>query len=118
MTAEENAMRARRWFTEGWTGNFGLADGLFSADLHTNGKQVSPEGAVRTVRNRLTGFPDLQVSLEELVSVDDTVVVRLVWRGTHLGPYSGVPPTGKSVEVITIAIWRFQDGQFSNIWPS
>jgi len=44
------------------------------------------------------------------------VVMHVVWHGTHLGPYSGVPPTGKSVEVITIAIWRFQEGKVVENW--
>jgi hypothetical protein len=32
---------ARRWFTEGWTGNLALADEIFSQELRTNGVHVS-----------------------------------------------------------------------------
>ena len=116
MTTEANAMLARRWFTEGWTGNLDLADELFAADFTTNGKRVGPSGPKRNVTNRLTGFPDMQSSIEEQFSFDETVVIRLVWCGTHLGLYSGVPPTGKSVEVMTLAIWRFQEGKVVENW--
>ena len=32
---------ARRWFTEGWTGNIALADDLFSEDVRTNGSWLA-----------------------------------------------------------------------------
>jgi hypothetical protein len=35
---------ARRWFTEGWTGNIALADDLFSEDVRTNGVLVGMAG--------------------------------------------------------------------------
>ncbi len=37
--------------------------------------------------------------------------MTLIWRGTHAGPYGGVPPTGKPVEVRDSAIWHFGDGK-------
>ena len=116
MTTEANAMLARRWFTEGWTGNLDLADELFAANFTNNGRRVGPAGPKRNVMNRLTGFPDMQSSIEEQISLDETVVTRVMWRGTHRGLYSGVPPTGKAVEVMTIAIWRFQEGKVVENW--
>jgi predicted ester cyclase len=116
MTTEANAMLARRWFTEGWTGNLDLADNLFAADFTTNGKRVGPAGPKRNVMNRLTGFPDMQSSIEEQIALDDKVVTRVLWRGTHLGLYSGVPPTGKAVEVMALILWRFQEGKVVEDW--
>ena len=116
MTTEANAMLARRWFTEGWAGNLDLADDLFAADCTTNGKLVGSSGPKRNVANRLTGFPDMQSRVEEQISLDETVVTRVAWRGTHSGLYSGVPPTGKAVEVMTIAIWRFLEGKAVENW--
>jgi steroid delta-isomerase-like uncharacterized protein len=116
MSTEANAMLARRWFTEGWSGNLDLADDLFAADCTTNGKLVGSSGPKRNVANRLTGFPDMQSRIEQQFSLDDTVVTRLVWRGTHRGLYSGVPPTGKAVEVMSLALWRFQEGKVVEIW--
>ena len=31
-TSEQYMEIARRWFTEGWTGNLAMADGIFSED--------------------------------------------------------------------------------------
>ena len=110
-------MRAvRRWFTEGWTGSLDLAEQIFSPALRTNGIRVGIEGPKRNNRNRLVGFPDVKVDLQEIFEAGDRVVVRLVWTGTHTGEYSGVPPTGKSVRVPGLAVWRFENGKVVEIW--
>ena len=41
-------------------------------------------------------FPDLRHHVEDQVAADDTVVNRLLVRGTHRGDFQGIPPTGKS----------------------
>jgi hypothetical protein len=50
---------ARRWFTEGWTGNIVLADDLFSEDVRTNGVLVGVAGPKGRIQEQLAGFPDL-----------------------------------------------------------
>ncbi len=116
MTREQNVRAVRRWFTEGWTGSLDLAEEIFSPALRTNGILVGTDGPKRNNRNRLAGFPDVHVVLEDVIEVDDRVVVRLEWTGTHTGEYSGVPPTGKAVRVPGLAIWRFADGKVVEIW--
>ena len=51
-----------------------------------------------------------------MFALDDRVVVRPQWTGTHTGEYSGVPPTGKAVRVPGLAIWRFENGKVVEIW--
>lgn len=87
MSSEENTAKARRWFLEGWTGNFALADKIFAPGLVVNGEVVGPGGPTRNSANRLTGFPDLQTIVEEQVVSGDTVVSRVLFRGAHTGPY-------------------------------
>jgi len=43
-TSERYMAIARRWFTEGWTGNLAMADDIFSEDLRTNGVHVGVAG--------------------------------------------------------------------------
>lgn len=116
MTSEENVEAARRWFTDGWTGNLELAEEIFSPELRTNGVLVGREGPKRNNRNRLVGFPDVRVGIEEIFAAGDRVVIRILWSGTHTGEYSGVPPTGKAVRVPGIAVWRFSGGKVVEIW--
>lgn len=116
MTIEENARAVRRWFTEGWTGNLDLAEEIFSPALRTNGVLVGTDGPKQNNRNRLLGFPDVQAVIDDLIPVEDRVVVRLHWTGTHTGTYSGVPATGRVVRVPGLAIWRFEAGRVVEIW--
>jgi predicted ester cyclase len=44
------------------------------------------------------------------------LAVTLIWRGTHTGPYGGVPATGTPVEVRDSAIWHFRDGKVTEIF--
>ena len=107
---------AERWFTRGWRGEVAMAPGIFSDHLTTNGVRVGVAGPVGRIQDRLRGFPDLAVTIEEMFRVGDTVVTRLLWRGTHTGPYGGVQPTGKPVEIRDMAIWHFADGKVAEIW--
>jgi steroid delta-isomerase-like uncharacterized protein len=56
-------------------------------------------------------FPDLQHRIEEQVSEGNTVVNRLLVRGTHRGAFQGIPPTGRSGEIAAISLQRFAGGQ-------
>lgn len=58
----------------------------------------------------------MQSSIEEQIALDDKVVIRVMFRGTHLGLYSGVPPTGKVVEVMALILWRFEEGKVVENW--
>jgi predicted ester cyclase len=114
-TSEQYMQIARRWFTAGWTGNLALADSIFSEDVRTNGIHVGVTGPVGRIRDRLTGFPDLTTSIEDMFVSGDKLAVTLVWRGTHPGSYGGVAASGKPVEVRDTAIWHFRDGKVVEI---
>ena len=114
-TSERYMQVARRWFTEGWTGDLAMAEVIFSEDLRTNGVQVGVAGPVGRIRDRLTGFPDLTTSIQDMFVSGDKLAVTLIWRGTHAGPYGGIAATGKPVEVRDTAIWHFRDGKVTEI---
>ncbi|MBV9280595.1 MAG: ester cyclase, partial [Chloroflexi bacterium] len=46
----------------------------------------------------------------------DKVVTRSTVRGTHQGPFLGIPATGKKVEVAQIDIWRLDGGKIVEHW--
>jgi len=114
-TSERYMAIARRWFTEGWTGNLAMAEVIFGEDVRTNGVRVGVAGPVGRIRDRLTAFPDLTTSVQDMFVSGDKLAVTLIWRGTHAGPYGGVAPTGKPVEVRDTAIWHFTDGKVTEI---
>jgi steroid delta-isomerase-like uncharacterized protein len=56
-----------------------------------------------------TAFPDQRNELIALDHSDDAVVVEANLYGTHLGPYRGLPPTGRSFEMRFCAIFVFDE---------
>jgi steroid delta-isomerase-like uncharacterized protein len=58
-----------------------------------------------------TGFPDIHFDMDEIVGERDTVVVRYTFRGTHLGLFAGVEPSGCSIAIPGILIAHLIDGK-------
>jgi predicted ester cyclase len=61
-------------------------------------------------------FPDLRITVDDVIEEGDTVVCRNTVTGTHLGPYMGLAPTRKSVAYNEVFILRFVDGRIAEIW--
>lgn len=76
-----------------------------------------PDGFVGTMlRNVHEGFPDARVELAAVVEQGDLVSFRLDGRGTHLGRFLGVEPTGRSVRIRGIHHVRVRDGRVVEHW--
>ena len=52
-----------------------------------------------------TGFPDLNITLEDLIVGKDRLVARLRMRGTHQGEFMGLEPTGRQIDITGIDIY-------------
>ncbi len=61
-------------------------------------------------------FPDLQVSIEDMIAEGDKVAGRNSVSGTHQGEYLGIPATGVSVTYNEIFIFRFEAGRIAETW--
>ncbi|MFI7617300.1 ester cyclase [Nonomuraea terrae] len=64
----------------------------------------------------LRAFPDIHVTVEDVITEGDKIVCRNTVTGTHLGDYMGLPPTGKSITYSEIFIVRFADGRLAEVW--
>jgi len=53
-------------------------------------------------------FPDQLIEVIALYDSDDAVLMEAVARGTHTGPYRGLPPTGHRYELPFSAIFVFE----------
>lgn len=63
-----------------------------------------------------TGFPDIKVTVEDMVAEEEKVVARWSWRGTNQGEFQGIPPTGKQVTGSGISIHRIAEGKIAEAW--
>ena len=61
-------------------------------------------------------YPDLHVTIEDLIEEGDKVVSRNTVTGTNLGEYMGRPPTGRSVTYNEIFVFRFAGGRIVETW--
>lgn len=68
-------------------------------------------GYMEIIHMMRAGFPDIQWVLEEQIAEDDKIAARFTMRGTHQGAFFGVPPTGKTIAVQAMNIYRFADGK-------
>jgi steroid delta-isomerase-like uncharacterized protein len=94
-------------------------DEVFAPDvlIRTPVGEATGAQAVKDVFGRLhRAFPDLQVTVEDLIEEGDKVVGRNSVTGTHQGEYMGLPPTGKSVTYNEILIFRFVNGRIAETW--
>lgn len=61
-------------------------------------------------------FPDFRMEVVDLVAEGDKVVAHFKCSGTHLGPWLGMPPTGRRFEgVDEIYIFRVSHGKLAEV---
>jgi steroid delta-isomerase-like uncharacterized protein len=58
-----------------------------------------PEEVAAYYRETRNAFPDQRNELIALHHSDDAVIIEAMLRGTHLGNYRGLPPTGRPFEM-------------------
>jgi steroid delta-isomerase-like uncharacterized protein len=56
-------------------------------------------------------FPDVVIEIKRLVASGEWVIAENVATATHLGPFLGLPPSGRKVVQHLVALIRIQDGK-------
>ena len=102
-------------------GKFQVADEIYAPDFQNHGlhRSVDLKTDQEAVHAEKKAFPDLRMSVQEMVAEGDKVAVLWTFQGTHTGSgYEGLPPTGTRVELRGITIWRIVDGRIVEEWSS
>ena len=122
MRATSNAEIVRDLLDEPW--NRGDVSGIETAlaadhvDHGPDGTDVGRAHVVRELKEYRTAFPDLRMTFEDQIAEADRVVTRWTATGTNLGPFEGMPATGRQARVTGIFINRVVDGQITESWSS
>jgi steroid delta-isomerase-like uncharacterized protein len=117
--SEGNKNVVRRLFEEVWNkGNLQVTEDLFTPnyshhDSSTPDVGRGPDGEKRRVTLYRTAFPDLRLTVEDIIAEGETIVARWSCRGTHKGDLNGIAPTGKQFNITGISIARFTNGKMS-----
>ena len=119
MSLEENRAIVRRLIEAINKRNLALLDDLIAQDFfyHAQPHEIQGLDVVKQViEDEVKGFPDLLVTIEDMIAEGDKVWVRLEQTGTHTGEFLGLAPTGKKIEYASVAIWRIANGKIVEGW--
>ena len=61
-------------------------------------------------------FPDVRITVDDVIAAGDKVALRWHSEGTHRGELEGLAPTGARGLVTGISIDRWQDGKVVESW--
>jgi steroid delta-isomerase-like uncharacterized protein len=117
--SEGNKNVVRRLFEELWNkGNLSVADELFSPnyahhDPSTPDFGRGPESEKKRATLYRTAFPDLRLTIEDIIAEGETVTARWSCRGTHKGDLGGIAPTGKQFTISGVTIARLSNGKMA-----
>jgi predicted ester cyclase len=118
---QQNASLARRAIHFVNTGNLVRANHVLSPSFVNH----QPDAPLATDRSSFesvvldvvrAAFPDVHVTINDLIASGDRVGVRFTASGTHLGAFAGIPATGKQVQWTANVIYRIADRQIIEAW--
>ncbi|HVN52875.1 MAG TPA: ester cyclase [Anaerolineaceae bacterium] len=118
---EANQVKAilRRLYEDGWgKGDLSAIDEAFAPTHTLHWNELVPTDQHRTVvevkrivREYRAAFPDLQVTIHDILVEGDKAAVQVTFVGTHCGTYEGFPPTHQQSRFTDMQILHFMDGK-------
>jgi steroid delta-isomerase-like uncharacterized protein len=120
---EDNKALARRWFEQVWNQkDEAVIDELFSPHGKSYGFPdadsviAGPEAFKSLHRDFCGAFPDLQVTVDDVIAEGNTVAVRWHVTGTHRGNHLGFPASGRPVSMAGSSFFKVENGRFVDGW--
>lgn len=118
---EQNKAVIRRFYGELWNlWRLEVANEIMSSGVRFRGSLGSThEGRddfKRYVEEVRAAFPDWHNQVDEILAVDDRVVTRMTWSGTHHGALGDIEPTDAHVEYAGAAFFGLKDGLIEEVW--
>jgi steroid delta-isomerase-like uncharacterized protein len=121
--SEANKQLARRWFEEVWNQRKESAiEAMLTAGCRIHGlgsddeALIGPEGFKTFHRSFCGAFPDLHVTVDDIIAEGDRVAIRWTATMTHLGDGLGFPASGKKVSMDGSTIGVIKDGKIDEGW--
>ncbi len=121
--SEANEQLARRWFEEVWNKqNSSAIDEMFSAQGKSHGIPnpdsvlQGPEDFKILHSNFCGAFPDIHITVEDVITEGNKVAVRWLATMTHLGDHLGIPASGRKVTLAGSCFLTVEDGKILDGW--
>jgi predicted ester cyclase len=87
-----------------------MTDDFFDHD-GPGGKPTGVQGDEEMMRAMYAIFPDLHITIEEMIAEGDKVVCRNRWQGTN-------SKTGRTIEFHGFVEWRFEGDKIAERWAT
>ncbi|WP_336359987.1 ester cyclase [Haladaptatus sp. ZSTT2] len=121
--AASNGEIARELWTSINDGDFSVVDKYVSEDYVEHDPNAPEEirgreGFRQNIEQYFAAFPDMVMTMEDLIEEDDKVVTRWSGTGTHKGELLGIAPTDKPISVTGLEIERYEDGMLVEAWSN
>jgi steroid delta-isomerase-like uncharacterized protein len=119
----ENKLLATRWFDEVW--NQGRTESIarmMSPECNAHGLGAGgstvqgPEAFAAFQQAFLKAFPNLKITVEDVIAEDDKVAIRWRAAGTLKGEGFGVEPNGRSMEITGMSMVRIRESRIVDAW--
>lgn len=120
MGIEENKAIVHRFYDCFARGEFGTIAGLISPDFvsHRTTGDILAKDMAKDTEMLFNAFPDLKLTVEQLVAEGDKVAFFEIAEGTHIGDYKGIKPTGKIFRMRNSCILKIYNGKWAEAWTN
>jgi steroid delta-isomerase-like uncharacterized protein len=115
--SEHNKDVVRRLLEEVWNkGNLSIVDEFFTPNYEHHDPSTpdfgrGPESEKKLATFYRNAFPDVRLTIEDIIAEGDTVMARWSCRGTHKGDLRGIAPTGKQINISGVTVARLSNGK-------
>jgi len=124
MVQNQQISMIQRLFSEGFSQGRDLSvfDEVLSRNVRLHDAYSGDIDGIDDFKKRekayLHAFPDKEVTIETLMTAEDSVIVFWRARGTHQGDLPNLPATGNPIDIEGISIFQFSNGQVTRILQS
>ena len=80
------------------------------------GQAPGPAGIKFIIESFIASFPDVRITIDDMVQEPGKIGVRADISGTHLGELFGIAPTGKQVRFRLHEFHTLVDGRITTTW--
>jgi predicted ester cyclase len=120
LQAAQNRAVANRFVEAFNAHDLDALDGLLAAEVVNRTGSTEGQRGASWVREHFAALfaasTDLNITLDELITERDLIVLRMSTRGTQTGVWQGIEPAGQSISTRGVEIWRVQRGQIVELW--
>jgi steroid delta-isomerase-like uncharacterized protein len=121
MSLEENKAIVRRLAEAINEKDSTAMDDIIASDFVDPDRQLRGLDSYKKYESMFTkGFPDMHLTIKDIIAKDDKVWIRIEVTGTHTGEFRGISSTGKKIKLNSFMIWRIADGKIvereSQVW--